>query len=464
MKILILTTEPLPLPGLPTTGAGLRAWGLLFGLRASGFPDTEIAFAADSVRGTDVDTSVVPGVALFERDELPAFLEERQPDALVLQHWGLARHLPATIPPLAIDLAGPHLLERQLWGSKDPGADRREKLAALRRADFTVCSGDFQRRYFLPFLLEAGFDPRGELAPVIPFSVSPDIPKGTGRDPQRLLHVGYFLPWQDPSAALSTTLDVIEKRGEGTLVIVGGPHPAGDVSGGRYGELVARLKENPHVQMHGVMPFDRLLPLLLGCGAAIDLMPRNAERELAYPTRTVTALWAGLPVLHNDYDELAAPIRKARAGWTLDAADTEKLERTVERILSRPAETESKSQNAQAFVRKNLAWDKTITPLATWCRDPRRRDGATTVPVQAQLERAHTRPSRQRRKTGQAPRASPGTITWSPPETGRPNRLQQALAPLAALMAFTAGIVLLVLFGLVEVARIAAGKNRPGKP
>ena len=42
-KILILTTEPLPLPGMAATGAGLRAWGLAFGLRSAGMTKVTIA-------------------------------------------------------------------------------------------------------------------------------------------------------------------------------------------------------------------------------------------------------------------------------------------------------------------------------------------------------------------------------------------------------------------------------------
>ncbi len=178
-SILVLTTEPPPLPGLATTGAGLRAWGIANGLRSAGFDSVTLAFAADSVRGTGADTEVLPWVRPVERAALDEFVRDTRPDAIVFQHWGMMRDLredPGC--PIAVDLAGPHLLERRLWGSKDPAADRREKLAALSRADFVVCSGQFQRCYFVPFLVDAGFDARSaELCPVIPFSLSPELPE-----------------------------------------------------------------------------------------------------------------------------------------------------------------------------------------------------------------------------------------------------------------------------------------------
>ena len=49
-RIAVLTTDPLPVPGSPTTGAGLRAWGLAEGLRARGH-DVAIADPLNFGRG-----------------------------------------------------------------------------------------------------------------------------------------------------------------------------------------------------------------------------------------------------------------------------------------------------------------------------------------------------------------------------------------------------------------------------
>ena len=452
MKPLVLTTEPLPLPGLPTTGAGLRAWSLLFGLRAAGFPDAEIAFAADSVRGRDVRLDAVPGVHVFERAQLGEFIAARRPDAIVLQHWGLASALPPVSVPLAIDLAGPHLLERQLWGSPDPAKDRREKLAALARADFVTCSGRRQRAWFLAFLLEAGFEPTGNLCPVIPFSLAPDLPSpAEDRDTSALLFAGYFLPWQDPAAALEWTLDCMEKRDRGRLLVIGGPHPSGDVSGGRHDALLSRLREHPRVEMHGVMPFAQVLGVMRRCGAVVDLMPRNPERELAFPSRTLAAMWAGLPPLHNDFDELAEPIARAKAGWTLDPADEAGFRRAVERILAHGEDVAQRGANAQKLVRRDYTWDKTIEPLAAWLREPGRREKKASVPAVAVERRG---PRRER-----APRPG-GNVVYAPPApvTG-PNRLQQVLSPLALMLALPLAAVLLLVFGVAEAAR-AVGRRR----
>jgi hypothetical protein len=99
-------------------------------------------------------------------------------------------------------------------------------------------------------------------------------------------------------------------------------------------------------------------------------MQRNAERELAFTTRTVEYLWCGLPVIYNNYAELADYIRSYDAGWALDPQDQNALWHVFEEILSSPELLEERSSNAQRLVRDYLTWDRTIEPLDTFCRNP----------------------------------------------------------------------------------------------
>lgn len=450
-RLLILTTEPLPLPGLPATGAGLRAWGLAFGLRSAGFDDVVLAFAADAARGVEVALDLIPGIAMFERSQLDDFIAAQKPDAVIFQHWGLWSELRRPLPcPVAMDLAGPHLLERRLWGSPDPGRDLREKLTALAAVDHTVCSGHFQRHYFLPFLVQAGHDPRALLCPVIPFSLSPDLPDPSPeRERDTFLFGGMFLPWQDPEGTLRTLVEAMEERKRGRLVFVGGPHPAGDVSGGRFDRLMEFLEGSGRVEIHRTMPFDQYLGALRRCSLAIDLMPRNAERELAFPTRTVGYLWAGLPVIHNDYDELAEPIARARAGWTLDPADGEGLRRLLNRILTHKEDVERRSEKARELVTQHYTWDRTIGPLAEWCRDPKpRADKRDPIVAVAATPEKPAAPRRRRRE---------GPIRYAPPTPMADTATRGAwyLAPVVFLVALPISIALLLLFAAAELVRLA---------
>lgn len=387
-RVLVLTTEPLPVPGQPTTGAGLRAWGLTQGLRAAGLDasvlmprDAVSTYTTEATRNSQLANSQTPNsqdwVGTFEWESLDATVVERAPDVIVLQHWGIANRLREVDCPLAIDLAGPHLLERRLWGSTDPEADLREKLDALRRTDFLCASGQFQRHYFLPYLAMAGWPiETGDPLPVIPFSMQP-APEPAPARHDRLIYGGFFLPWQDPAATLEIALEAIEHVGCGELLFIGGAHPRLDVSRGRFDELVERLKDHPAVRMVEPMAFDRYLALLAEGGVALDLMARNAERELAYTTRTVAYLAAGLPVIHDDYSELSEVIRKAGAGWTLDPDDRAGLKKLLTGLLRGEVEVATPARAAHELVKRDLDWERTITPLAEFCHNPAFRPGKT---------------------------------------------------------------------------------------
>lgn len=368
MAILIVTTEPLPYPGMVTTGAGLRAWGLAQGLRTQGF---------DVI--TAMPTSVLPESAAqnpeirsncFERRNLTAFIQGKNPDVLVVQHWGLMREIETVECPLVIDLAGPHLLERAYWGSESFESDLYEKLAALRRADFVICSGEFQRHYFLSFLALAGFSLEPQLLPVIPLSLSPELPPYRQGEPDSFVYGGIFLPWQNPRDAFTWLLEVFDDQQRGSLTFYGGMHPEGDVSGGTFQALLERLEQHPRVKLKELVPYDQLLTEYQYASVALDLMARNLERELAFTTRTMVYLWCGLPVIYNNYSELSGYISRYEAGWVVSPEDEAGFKSVVGKVMSQPEEVRRRGQNAQRLVREHFSWDKTIGPLAAFCREP----------------------------------------------------------------------------------------------
>ena len=390
MKVLVVTTEPCPFADFPTTGAGLRAWGLAEGLKSAGV-DAEVAMAADGVARVDAKARERVADFVFDREGLTEHVRRRGADALVMQHWGLMNRLGETGLPIAIDLHGPHLLERRYWGSGSPDADLREKLEALARADFLTCAGRMQRHYFLPFAMLAGFAPTDTgLLGLIPFSVSPELPEERAeRDWETLVYSGVFLPWQDPSAALETAAAEMERRGRGRLLVIGGAHPGGQVATGRFDALLGKLRESDRVTVEALKPSEEFERTLAGCGGAIDLMARNPERELAFTSRTVVYMAAGLPVLYNDYSELSAMIEHAEAGWCVSPEDGEGIGRTIGEMVGGGEELRRRGRNARELVRRELTWDRTIGPLAEWCERPRVRDGKRvwSAPDRAMEER-----------------------------------------------------------------------------
>jgi hypothetical protein len=389
MKILVVTTEPVPLPGLAATGAGLRAWGLAEGLRSRGFevtvgmPAEVVGAAASASAPLFAQALDAAGAAIFERPHLTDFIRAAHPDVLVMQHWGLMDRLGPVECPLALDLAGPHLLERLYWGSAHPDRDLEDKVAALARADFLTCSGPTQRAYFLAFAIASGHDPAApDLLPVIPFSVAPDHPHAGAHDPGTFVYTGFLLPWQDPSRGIEALLGRLEARQQGRLVFVGGAHPAGDVSRGRFDAILARLAASPRAELRSPMPYASLLELLGQAGTAWDLMARNPERELAFPSRTAIYLASGLPVVTGDYGDLARWVAEYDAGWCVGERPND-LENVLEGILGNPSNISAKANNARRLVADRMTWDETVEPLARWCARPARRRAAGPPPAEA---------------------------------------------------------------------------------
>jgi len=370
-----------------TTGAGLRAWGLSEGLRHRGF---DVIIASPALEdGASGPLQLPPHVRACPRSEIGAMIAEVRPSVVVLQHWGMAADVPELTVPLALDLAGPHLLERLFWGDNDTERNVAEKIAALRRADFVTCSGEYQRHYFYPFLAMAGFDLRENCLAVIPFSVPPDAAAAATtarRDPLAFVYGGAFLAWQDPTRPPEWLLEELDHAGRGTLHFFGGAHPVADASGGRFASLMSTLREHPRVIVRGLVAFDDLLTAYRKASVALDLMARNPERELAFTTRTMIYLYCGLPVMYNNYSEISGIVRDRGCGWTLDPEDETGFRRAVRSVLDGTAPLDA-MRRAALMTATDYSWDKTIGPLAEFCANPRQREGRVAISLAVEARR-----------------------------------------------------------------------------
>jgi glycosyltransferase involved in cell wall biosynthesis len=384
-RILVISGDILPHPGCPTTGAGLRAWSLAKGLETRKH-DVLLAMPRSVLeKKPDLSSELHP--FLYVNEELTPFIQGHRPDVVILQHWWLSRFLDQSLDlPLVIDLHGPLLLETLFQDNPAVEKLRQEKILAFHKADFLTCAGEKQRYYFEAWLLMAGFDVRQEVIRSIPVSLSPELPRHEQQGEPAFVYGGVFLPWQDPVLGLTTLVECLERKGRGVLKFFGGKHPVVAVPTGKFDELRQRLQRSQRVQIQPMIARDQLIQEYCHAHVAIDLMQRNAERELAFTTRTVEYLWCGLPVIYNNYAELADYIREYDAGWTLDPQDETALRNVLEEILDAPETLVERSQNAQRLVRERLNWETTIEPLDAFCRQPVKRQKQTPVT-------AFTRPS-----------------------------------------------------------------------
>lgn len=379
-RVLVIAGDVLPLPGFPTTGAGLRAWGLGKGLEARGH---EITFSMPAFylnAGPTVPKSIANYA--WRNGDILRVIRQAQPEVVVCCHWPAVRTPNKLDIPTVLDFHGPHLLEREMQGYGQRASNIREKITAIRKADFFTCAGAKQRFYFLSWLLAAGIDLSEDVIASIPVSLSPELPnhEWSTKEPT-FVYGGVFLPWQDPFNGLEVLVETLADRDRGRLRFFGGRHPGhagliGNVE--RFDALEKRLRRSLRVQLEGMVDHDRLIEEYRRAHVALDVMGRNPERELAFTTRTVEYLWCGLPVIYHDYAELSSYIKEYEAGWIVDPDDRESIRQAIEEALDHPEEIQRRGENAQRLVRKQLTWDKTIEPLDAFCRSPWQRNPIST--------------------------------------------------------------------------------------
>jgi glycosyltransferase involved in cell wall biosynthesis len=369
--ILVVSSDILPVEGQPTTGAGLRAWGLGKGLEAHGH---EVEFSLD--REVAQKCGYAGGeIRLFDPSAFDDFVRGVDPDVLLFQHWPVSLAMKERPRGhVVIDFHGPALLEILFKQPESVEPLVRQKLESLSKADYFTCAGNKQLYYFLGWLLMAGLDLHEFPIASVPFSMPSEMPERAGRPEEPVfVYGGVFLPWTDPSLGLTVLVEEMESAGRGELKFFGGKHPWAKLRSEKvFEDLRERLTGSGRVHFSPAVPRDELIRQYAGASVAWDVMARNPERELAFTSRTVEYLWCGLPVVYNDYAELAEYIAEYDAGWVVDPSDEALMRETVREIIGRPDVVRRKGENAQRLVRERLSWEAAVKPLADYCHRPHR--------------------------------------------------------------------------------------------
>jgi hypothetical protein len=388
-RVLVLASEVVPLPGLPTNGGGLRGWTLARGLEAAGFEVTLICprESLEALAGQVDETALAAARPYtFAWNDPAAAVAAHQPAVAVCCSWLLASQFSSCPVPLAVDVAGPVLLEFLYQGAQKALDLAARKPRGLALADFVTCAGERQRAYFYSWLTIAGFDQNAlaERVATVPISAAPGLAASPppGNVEPRIIFAGIALPWQDPSVALRAVIATLDRRCTGCLDVYVNEHPVHSQGATWLAWLREQAGQHARVVMHEnrLRPYSEMLDLYRQADLAFDLFARNPERELAFNTRTVDYLACGLPPLYSDYAELAGPIARYDAGTTVNPADERAVAAALNRLLDDPADLAARRAGARRLVDDLLTWDKTIAPLAAWCAAPSRREPGPFTP------------------------------------------------------------------------------------
>lgn len=371
-RVLVVCPDMPPFDGFPTTGAGLRAWGLGEGLRTNGY-DVTYAIPKETAEGNKFTGD--PRAVIFTNERFLEIVYQQRPDALIFQHWPLVNLLPEPYPYTIIDLHGPLLLETLFRAGEETTTYYHQKLKALSKGDFFTCAGERQRNYFYAWLSLAGFDLRQIPIDVVPFSLDPALPQHQyPADELQFVYGGLFLPWQDPVLGLRVLVEEMHAHNQGHLYFFGGNHPWVKMPPMQKFEQVKDLLINsPYTTISPAIPRDALIERYKSASLAWDVMSHNAERGMAFTSRTVEYLWTGLPVVYNNYAELADYIGRYEAGWLVDPTDEAQIRRTVQEIFANPSEIIRRGQNAQRLVSEQLNWQSSVAPIVNFLQNPEGR-------------------------------------------------------------------------------------------
>lgn len=269
----------------------------------------------------------------------------RGADVFVSQGFGFPlRALVRFRGRVVLDLYDPVQLEHLARAGETPTREQLLSLAVLRRrlqyvigrADHILCASRPQRALWLGWLGALGRltpealrgDPEASrLLSVVPFGV-PEQPPVRTRSPLRTspdaiiaLWSGGMWDWMDPALAVRAARIAQRRVPRLKLALLAGARPGSPDMNmrGALREARAAAEGAPFVQfVDEWVPYEERGAWLLDADFAVSAHKPSLEAELAFRTRLLDCLWAGLPVVCTGGDVLAQ--EGEQQGWAKTSA------------------------------------------------------------------------------------------------------------------------------------------------
>lgn len=311
----------------------------------------------------------------------------------------------ATLPPdnLEQQLAHWHLRSNQLFSQYLHG-------------DFFICASERQRYWWLGQLEVAGrINPRTfqedpslrNLVDVVPYGLPEEAPQHTkqvvkgvwpGIEPEDivLLWGGGLWPWLDPVTAVHAIDRLHADHPRLKLIFPGTIHPNPAISQGmpvRNSEIYSLVEQkgllDKAVFFGEWVPYADWPNVLLESDVALSLHHDTVETQLAFRSRILEYIWAGLPIIATRGDATGELVRRYRLGEVVEYGDVTGVAETILHLVNRAP---SNYQQQLASARKELTWERTAQPLVQFCLNPRRavdragRDASGVPYYQRQLQ------------------------------------------------------------------------------
>ncbi len=309
--------------------------------------------------------------------------------------------------PLVIDGYDPHPLETlALFAGMPEQAQRhqeRERILQMqcRAGDFFICAGERQRDWWLGLLEATGrlnaqvynADPSlRQLIDVVPFGLPASPPQhtrtvlkgvwpGIAPDDKVILWGGGLWQWLDPLTAIRAMARLREQRNDVRLIFPGTRHPntaIPDMPVVRQArELAADLGLlDSHVFFGDWVPYAEWPNYLLEADAGVSLHFDTVETRLAFRSRVLDYIWAGLPMVLTGGDATADLVQQHGLGQLVDVEDVDGVVQALLDILAQPCVA---WEVHFATTRAQLTWERAAEPLVRFCQHPRRIADCSTM-------------------------------------------------------------------------------------
>lgn len=337
MRIGFVVNDSLPGMGMPCSGQGLRAWGLIQGLRGRGIDARALVrhatLGARFQRWKDLSVRRFPDwLTIVNHENIGSVLAEF--DVVVFHNWGAAANVAkpgGSDVRFVYDFFSATLVEHAFISSEPEYLDRirRRKHEILEQCDLFFANGPGRRRYAQAYLSSLGIETQVHDIPTSLPWLGDTGGAAAAAETGPVLVGGYRQEWtetigDDVLAALARALP------DRAVVSVGaGQHYHFGPRDGTAGEtadgtaLAGAEPSGPpeNLVTYDVLNFEDYAALGRSAAVFVDVSPLNEERLMSFSTRGILSVALGCPVIHNAETDLGALLRRSGAGVPVSRAD-----------------------------------------------------------------------------------------------------------------------------------------------
>lgn len=304
--------------------------------------------------------------------------------------------------PLVVDGYDPHTIETlALWADFETLETQMRRhmprvgLLSLqaRAADLIICASETQRIWWLGILEMNGRvnphtyleDPSlRRLVDVVPYGLPSrsfsdkeeegGVIPGVGADDLLLLWGGGLWQWLDPLTVIAAMPKILEHFPNAKLLFPGTRHPnPGMPEMPKVTEAVERSKKlgllDHSIYFGDWVPRSEWPKYLARADIGLSAHIRSVESELAFRSRVLDYIWAGVPMVVTRGDATSELVEEYGVGLLVDSENVlDTANAVIELLIRSPGWADAAFEKA----REELTWQKAAFPLIEFCRAPRR--------------------------------------------------------------------------------------------